>query len=139
MALQPGDRRQLPRMPSTEVKERKTVRVIKAPFRTVGFVVQCAGLTVGAVGHGVAKVGELTRLGKSSEWVLDGDMVNGKKVSWPAVFEKQGHAEDARIDKAKNAALVKVFNEKGEKTWKDDDSAASTAGGDEDYDFKFKE
>ncbi|EXJ83144.1 hypothetical protein A1O1_06763 [Capronia coronata CBS 617.96] len=138
MGLQPGERRTFPRMPMVKVKERKTVRVMKAPFRTVGFAVQGAGLAVRAVGHGVAKLGELGRLGKGSEWVPEADVVNGKKVDWPAVFKKEGEAKDAKLAKAieaqkkavDEAEADEIFNEKADKVWKDDDSAASTTGGD---------
>ncbi|EXJ77220.1 hypothetical protein A1O3_10378 [Capronia epimyces CBS 606.96] len=136
LALQPGERRALPRMPMVEIKERKTVRVIKAPFRTVGFVVEGVGLAVRSVGQGVVKLGELGRLGKSSEWVAKEDVVNGKKVDWPAVFAKEGRAKDAKIEQGCKCTTPKVFNEKGEKVWKDDDSTASTTGGDDAVDEK---
>ncbi|KAG9787314.1 hypothetical protein KCU88_g2066, partial [Aureobasidium melanogenum] len=143
LTFKPGERRILPRMEMVEVKERKTVRVVKAPFRVVGTVVSTTGLTLRQIGHGVAKLGELTKLGKSSKWVAKQDLVNGKKVNWTDAFKKEGQLKDAQLDEAirnANAAAVKktpvqIFNKTGQKIWEDTDSVASTAAlSDEDGD-----
>ncbi|KIX05426.1 uncharacterized protein Z518_06298 [Rhinocladiella mackenziei CBS 650.93] len=138
LKLQPGDRKALPRMPMVKVKESKRVRVAKAPFRTVAFVVSSVGVGIRSVGHGVAKLGDIGRLGKSSEWVPEADVVNGKKVDWSAVFEKENQEKMIKIEKARKSVKTKVFNENGEKVWKDDDSIASTTQGDETVEEKVK-
>ena len=120
-------------MPMVEVKERKRVRVAKAPFRTIGFMVSGVGFVVRAAAHGVVKIGDAVKMGKSSEWVPEGDVVNGKKVDWSRVFENERRDKLVKIERnQKNASSgmkVKVFNENGEKVWKDDDSVASTTFG----------
>ena len=133
LKLQPGDRKALPRMPMVEIKERKRVRVAKAPFRTIGFVVSGVGLVVRAAAHGVVKLGDVAKMGKGSEWVPEGDVVDGKKVDWSSVFEKERRDKLIKIERNErnggSGVTVKVFNEKGEKVWKDDDSVASTTLG----------
>lgn len=138
-SLKVGERRALPRMPMVEIKERKRVRVAKAPIRTVALAVSGVGHVVRAVGHGVAKLGDMGKLGKSSEWVPEGDVVNGKKVDWAAVFEKEREEKVLRVQKAHKQIAAKVFNENGEKAWKDDDSVASTTAGDEVVEEKVKD
>jgi len=98
---------------------------------TVGFVVGGVGLAIRTVGHGVAKLGEVASLGKSSEWVPEMDVVGGKKVDWSKEFEKERRARLSKIEGAQKMVQAKVFNEKGEKMWKDDDSDASTKAGSE--------
>lgn len=129
LKLQPGDRTALPRMPMVEIKERKRVRIAKAPLRSVGFVVGGMGLAIRSVGHGVLKLGDLVALGKSSEWVPEADVVDGKKVNWSKVFEKEHKDRLSKIEKAQQKVPVKVFSEKGVNLWKDDDSDASTEAG----------
>jgi len=139
MKLRPGDRKALPRMPMVQVKERKRVRVAKAPFRTVGSAVSAVGLAIRSVGHAVATVGGLAKLGKSSEWVPEADVVDGKKVDWPAVFEKERREKLVKVENAQKQVLTKALTEKGGKAWKDDDSVASTTQVDEAVAEKTKE
>ncbi|KIV83998.1 hypothetical protein PV11_05978 [Exophiala sideris] len=140
LALKVGDRRALPRMPMVEIKERKRVRVAKAPIRTVAAAVSGVGHAVRAVGHGIAKLGDLGKLGKSSEWVPEADVVNGKKVDWADILRKESAEKSLRAGKVHKQVYPKVFNEKGEKVWADDDSVASTtAGGDEVFEEKVKD
>ncbi|KEF50850.1 uncharacterized protein A1O9_13098, partial [Exophiala aquamarina CBS 119918] len=117
LALQPGDRKALPRMPMVEVKERKRFAIAKPPFRGIGLAIASVGATMRAVGHGVAKFGSVIKMGTSSHWVPDGDVTeDGKVTDWAQV----------RDDGQKIPAVVKVYKEKGEKLWKDDDSVTST-------------
>ncbi len=146
MKLQPGDRKALPRMPMVEIKERKRVRVAKAPFRIIAGTVSGVGFVIRSVGHGVVKLGDLggnKLLGKSAEWVPEGDVVDGKKVDWPAIFENEKRATSIKVEKALTQRVVasaQVFNEKGQKLWKDDDSVASTThDGDDDHDHDIVE
>lgn len=139
MKLQPGDRKALPRMPMVQIKERKRVRVAKAPIRTAGFAISGVGLAIRTVGNGVTKLGDLGKLGKSFEWVPAADVVGGKKVNWPAIFEKETREKLVKFEKAKHQILTKIFNERGQKIWKDDDSVASTTRGDEIVSEKAKE
>ncbi|KAI1626336.1 hypothetical protein EDD37DRAFT_339959 [Exophiala viscosa] len=132
-ALKVGDRRALPRMPMVEIKERKRVRVAKAPIRTVAAAISGVGHVVRAVGHGVVKLGELGKLGKSSEWIPEPDVVDGKKVDWADILKQQSADKVLRAEKAKKQVQAKVFNEKGEKVWADDDSVASTTAGGEEW------
>ncbi|KAJ9618115.1 hypothetical protein H2204_013162 [Knufia peltigerae] len=122
--LQVGDRKVLPRMPMVKVKERKRVRVAKAPFRAVGYAFQGVGVAVSGVARGLEKIGEIGKMGKSAEWVPEADVLDGKKVGW----EKKEKELEKRVkmEQAEKKVEYKVFNEKGEKTWKDDDSVAST-------------
>ncbi|KIW13943.1 hypothetical protein PV08_06724 [Exophiala spinifera] len=125
--LQVGDRKVLPRMPMVKIKERKTVRVAKAPFRAAGYAVQGVGVAVSGVARGLEKIGEMSKMGKSAEWVPEADVLDGKKVGWQA--KQKELAKRVKMEKAAKKVDYKVFNEKGEKTWKDDDSVASTAKG----------
>ncbi|KAK7897110.1 hypothetical protein LTR67_004999 [Exophiala xenobiotica] len=127
--LKVGERRALPRMPMVEIKERKAVRAAKAPIRTVGFALAGVGSAIRGVGHSVKKMGEMGRLGKSAEWVPEADVLDGKKIGWEQ--KEKVRAERVKMERAKKQVQHKVFNEKGEKLWKDDDSVASTAKGDE--------
>ncbi len=147
--MQPGDRKTLPRIPMVEIKERKRVRVAKAPFRAVGLMVGGVGLAIRSVGHGVAKLGDLAVMGPSSEWVPEADVgANGKKIDWFKRFDQEHKDRLSKIERAQAGAqsksvvqsATKVFNEKGEKLWKDDDSIASTrAGSDEEEVLREKE
>lgn len=137
LALQPGDRKALPRMPMVEIKERKRVKIAKAPFRGIGLAISGVGLTVRAVGQGVAKLGSAVKMGPSSQWVPEGDVVDGKVVNWAKVFDEEKKQIKLKVEREtggaahgqKKQTTVKVFNEKGEKLWKDDDSVASTEAG----------
>jgi hypothetical protein len=117
MALQPGDRKALPRMPMVKIKERKRVMIAKAPFRGVGLLVGGTGAAIRSVGHGLCLLGNKVKMGKSSDWVAEADVKDGKVVK---------NNTDA-VPAAKTE--VKIFNEKGEKLWKwEDDDASTTAG-----------
>jgi len=116
-------------MPMVEIKERKRMRVVKAPVRTVAAAVAGVGHVVRAVGHGITKLGDLGKLGKSSEWVPETDVKNGKKVDWADILRKETTDKLRKAEKAQTQAEAKVFNEKGEKVWADDDSMASTTAG----------
>lgn len=118
-------------MPMVEVKERKRVRIAKAPFRGIGLAISGVGLTVRAVGHGVAKLGSAIKMGPSSQWVPEADIVDGKVTDWAKVWNDEKEQIKLKVESqiGKKHAPVKVFNEKGEKLWKDDDSIASTQAG----------
>lgn len=126
-------------MPMVEIKERKRVRIAKAPVRTVALLVSGVGIAIRGLGHGVNKLGEVAQLGKSAEWVPEADVVDGKKVNFPAVFEKEKHDRLVKIERSKKTIDAKVFNAQGEKVWKDDDSIASTTHGEEVVAEKVKE
>ena len=117
MALQVGDRKALPRMPMVKVKERKRVMVAKAPFRGIGLLVGGTGAAIRGVGHGLCLLGNKVKMGKSSEWVAEADVKDGKVI--------KNTAENLPTAKTE----VKIFNEKGEKLWKwEDDDTSTTAG-----------
>jgi len=117
LKLQPGDRKALPRMPAVQVKEKKTVTVAKAPFRAVGLVIGGTGLAIKSIGHGLYSIGTKVKMGSRSEWIPEADVVvkNGKKVKASSVVVDKG-----------NKTEIKIFDEKGRKLWKDDDSDSGT-------------
>ncbi len=101
-------------MPMVQIKEKKRVKVIKAPFRGAAAVVGGVGVTVRGVGKGLCWISEKVRMGPSGgEWVAEADLGKDAKLK-EVVGEKKE---------------VKIFNEKGGKVWKDEDDAASTAEG----------
>lgn len=104
-----------------EVKEKKRVRLIKAPFRATAAVFAGTGLTIRAVGNGLCKVGKAVSMGKSSEWVSEADVgPDGKTIDW----SKVGQAAVAKGPSSPKT--TEVCNEKSEKAWTDDASVAST-------------
>lgn len=110
-------------MPQVEIKEKKRIRVLKAPFRATGAIVLGTGLAIKAVGTGISKLGSKLQMGSSSEWVAEADLgPEGKKI-------------DRSKPQAEQKKPIDVFNEKGEKNWSDEASIASTDIG-SDYDEK---
>ncbi|KAK5073058.1 hypothetical protein LTR51_005700 [Lithohypha guttulata] len=119
--LKAGQRAALPRMPMVEFREKKRVRLVKAPLRATAAVFAGTGLAIRAVGNGLCKVGKAVSMGKSSEWVSEADVgPDGKKIDW----SKVGQAVDAK--KPSSSKITEMCNEKSEKTWGDDASVAST-------------
>ena len=102
-------------MPMVHVREKKRVQVIKAPFRGIAAVVGGAGTAIKGVGKGLCWVGDKVHMGQSGQWVAAADLDNKGKI--------KGKANKA------DGREVKIFNEKGEKMWKDDDDSASTTAG----------
>ncbi|EXJ69423.1 uncharacterized protein A1O5_07459 [Cladophialophora psammophila CBS 110553] len=105
LALRPGDIKALPRMPMIQVKESRRVRIAKFPLRAAGSAISGVGLALKTVGHGVAKLGDITSMGKSSEWVPSGDVVVAKdgkmkKIDWSATFEKESKDRTAKVKAA---------------------------------------
>jgi len=126
LKLQPGDRKALPRMPMIEFKEGKSVLVAKAPFRCAAAVIGGAGFVIRSVGNGLSAVATKVKMGESSVWVPEADVADYKKMA--------GRSSSLRRQKVKavegtTKTEIKIFNEKGEKVWKDDDSVASTTAG----------
>jgi hypothetical protein len=121
LQLQPGDRKALPRMPMVHIKERKRIQVVKAPFRGVAAVVGGAGLAIKGVGKGLCWVSEKVHMGPSGQWVAEADLDKDGKV-------RQKAKKDTDVAGPEKKE-VKIFNEKGEKVWKDDDDTASTSAG----------
>ena len=107
-------------MPMVRIKEKKRVQVIKAPFRGVAAVVGGAGLAIKGVGKGLCWVSEKVHMGQSGQWVAEADFDKDGKI-------KVKGKDDESVDGKKKR--VKIFNEKGEKMWKDDDDNASTTAG----------
>jgi hypothetical protein len=113
LTLQPGDRKALPRMPMVKIKEKKGITLIKAPFRGVGFIVGGTGAAIKGIGQGLCHIGNKVKMGKSSEWVAEADVKDGKVNNYSAPEAKKEE--------------IKIFSEKGEKLWKWDDDASTTA------------
>ena len=103
-------------MPCVKVKEKKRVTIAKAPFRGVGLLVGGTGAAVRSVGQGLSILGHKLKMGKSSEWIPEADVQDGK-------VSKKYATSDVKKEE------IKVFNERGEKLWKwEDDDASTTAG-----------
>jgi len=103
------------------IKEDKRRRVVKAPFRGIAAVVKGTGLAMCGIGRGLCAVGNKVKMGNSSEWIPKDGTKDGKRIkseiSKPVVFDGGARTK------------ITIFNEKGEKMWKDDDSVASTTAG----------
>jgi hypothetical protein len=102
------------------IKEKKRVIIAKAPFRGVAMVVGGTGLIIKGAGHGLCWLGRKVSMGPSGgQWVAEADVgKDGKvktvaKVASPASTRKE----------------IKIFNDNGEKVWKDEDDTASTTAG----------
>ena len=118
-------------MPCVELKEKKRVRLVKAPFRATGAVIGGTGSVISAVGRGVCKVGKAMQMGSSSQWVLEADMgADGKRIDWSKVEDSP-----VKVEKPSEKKMIDVFNEKGERNWSDGASVASTDIG-SDFDEK---
>lgn len=110
-------------MPQVEIKEKKRTRVLKAPFRATGAILLGTGSVIKAIGNGISKLGGRAKMGSSSEWVDEADInSDGKRTDWSK-------------PRAEHKRTVDVFNEKGEKSWSDEASVASTDVG-SDFDEK---
>ncbi|ETI20545.1 hypothetical protein G647_08582 [Cladophialophora carrionii CBS 160.54] len=108
-SLQAGDIKSLPRMPSVQIRESRTVRVAKLPLRTASFAVSSVGLAIKGVGSGIIKVGDVLSMGKSTEYVPHGDVdKNGKKIDWAKKFEKEGKDRSEKVEKAKKMLTEKI-------------------------------
>ncbi|EXJ54362.1 hypothetical protein A1O7_09701 [Cladophialophora yegresii CBS 114405] len=108
-SLQAGDIKSLPRMPSVQIRESRTVCVAKLPLRTASFAVSSVGLAIKGVGSGLVKAGDVLSMGKSSEFVPHGDVgKNGKKVDWAKKFEKEGKDRSEKVEKAKKTVTEKI-------------------------------
>ena len=141
LALKPGDRRALPRMPSVEIKEPSLPRIAKSPFRLLGGTVSGTGKVISALGHGLGHVGSKISMGKSRKWVPEADVTfdaEGRAThkddggSWDnnagfRAAKKEHHGTEKAP--AEIQREVKVFDEKGRRLWGDEDSLASTEGG----------
>ena len=115
-------------MPRVEIKEKKRVRVLKAPLRATGAILLGTSLAMQAVGNGLTKVGNKISMGPSSEWVAEVDIdSSGKKIN-----RSKYPAEQKLGDKKR---YIDIFNEKGQRNWSDGASIASTDVG-SDYDEK---
>lgn len=109
-------------MPRVQIKEKKRVRLAKAPFRLTGAVFSGTGFVILAAGKGLEKIGRAMSMGKSSEWVSEADIgPDGKKIDW----SKRDDVE-SKLSPGPKAKTINVFNENGEKAWSDDASVAST-------------
>lgn len=124
LSFKPGDRKILPRMPMVEIKEKRHIQVVKAPFRVAAAVIAGSGRMVESLGHGLIRVSQAVKLGNRSEWVAEADIKANKKTTL-------GSAAGGNVTFAtsKPKKMTRVFNEKGGKVWSDNDSVASTEAG----------
>lgn len=114
-------------MPCVGVKEKKRLRLVKAPFRATGAVIGGTGFVIKAVGRGVCKVGKAMQMGPSSQWIPEGDIgPDENKIDWRKVKDVS-----VKVERPTERKTIDVFNEAGEKNWSDGASVASTdIGGD---------
>ncbi|KAI9792519.1 MAG: hypothetical protein M1816_002039 [Peltula sp. TS41687] len=121
LQFQPGDRKALPRMPMVQIKEKKRVKILKAPFRAVATVAQIGGWAIAEAGDGLMLIGDLLNMGHpDGKWVSRAEYQEGKKA-------KAKMLEDLKAAAAKKE--IKIFNEKGERFWKEEDDEVSTTAG----------
>lgn len=133
MSLEPGDRKALPRMPMVQIKERRRIRVVKAPFRAAAAVIGGTGFVLKQVGKGISNMGKALKMGPSKEWIPEADVdASGKKIDW-------AQKERDEVDQKAVKKPAKVIEEKNEKLWDDAASDASTEAGAETSDEKFKD
>ena len=106
------------------IKEKKRVKILKAPFRGVAAVVSGTGSAVKDVGKGLCWIGERVKLGPSGgQWIPEEDVgKDGKvKANVKPTVKKVGVVGHTTKKKE-----MKTLNEKGETTWKGEDDLAST-------------
>lgn len=134
LALQPGQRVALPRMPSVRVTEPLAKRAAKAPFRLVGYTLLLPAVVLVAAGKGVRKAGKKISKGKSTKWVPQDDVVVDERgrVRERRLGEKV-QSWDARVavleDEEKDSKWS-VFDEKGMMLgWDSADEDAKTEKG----------
>lgn len=109
-------------MPCVEIKEKKRLRFVKAPFRATSAIIGGTGVVIKAVGKGVCKVGRAMQMGPSSHWIPEGDIgPDRNKVGWKKVKDVS-----VKVRRPNEKKTIDVFNEKGERNWSDDASVAST-------------
>lgn len=122
-------------MPMVQIKERRRIRVVKAPFRAVAAVVGGTGFVFKQIGKGISNAGKGLKMGQSSQWVPEADVdASGKKIDWA-----QKERKEARVDRKAVKKPAKIIDEKDEKLWDDAASDASTEAGVETTDEKFKD
>lgn len=102
------------------IKEKNRITVAKAPFRATATAINATGFVLKSLGSGICKLGKLAKLGERSEWIAEADVdARGNKISYP-------YEADVTFIPSIKKTQIKVFNEKGEKMWSDNDSIAST-------------
>jgi len=122
LSFKPGDRKVLPRLLCVEIKEKKRLRLVKAPFRATGAIIGGTGVVIKAVGRGVCKVGKAMKMGPSSQWIPEHDIgPDGNRTNWSKVKDVS-----MKVERPTARKTIDVFNEKGEKNWSGGASVAST-------------
>lgn len=117
LALKPGQRKCLPRMPCVKVKESPFVTIAKAPLRVTGAAIGGTGRVVRTVGKGLSKAGRKLKMGSRVTWVLEAD------------YEDQAKSQASQAETTSDQPAANPATEKNEASWKDDDSVASTTAG----------
>jgi hypothetical protein len=129
LALKPGDRKVLPRMPMVAIHESVTKKVLLSPFRVTGATIKGVGHMYHGVGEGMCWIGDKVSMRKAENerWVAEADWVKAKQVE--AEIKKKVSACHKGItgpEVGEKRGDFQIFNEKGEKAWKDSDDGAST-------------
>jgi hypothetical protein len=153
LSLKPGDRKVLPRMPMVPLHEPVAKKVLLSPLRVTGATMRGVGhITVG-LGKGVHWLGDKVSIRRTEEqkfmpeadW-LDREAALKKKKEEKKQMKKdkrevkpiggtcgttryEANSSTGKVEQVCTRADFKIFNEKGEKTWKDleDDTASTVA------------
>lgn len=149
LSLKPGDRKVLPRMPMVALHEPMAKKILLSPLRVTGATIRGVGHVTMGIGKGVHWVGNKVSFRRSEEQKYMPEVVWREKQALK-VKKKKEEEEKKQVQKnkkccAKRTSLMgtlntnmdtkkdnvasdfKIFNEKGEKTWKDmEDDTAST-------------
>lgn len=124
------------------VTEPVSTRLVKSPLRLVGGTFSATGAVIEGIGHGLTRVGDKLKVGKSKQWVAEADVrFDGRGKAWHKddVKVRGGGRLGSLVDNEESEKReiwkecvkreVKVFDEKGQRLWGDEDSLASTEGG----------
>lgn len=153
LSLKPGDRKVLPRMPMVPLHEPAAKKVLLSPLRVTGATIRGVGHITMGLGKGVHWLGDKVSIRRTEEqrfmpeadW-LDREAALDKKKEEKKQMKKDkrevkaivgtcgttrygANSSSEKVEEVRTRADFKIFNEKGEKTWKDleDDTASTVA------------
>ncbi|KAF7502191.1 hypothetical protein GJ744_006761 [Endocarpon pusillum] len=139
LGLRPGDRKVLPRMPMVALQEPIGRKVLLSPLRATGATIRGVGHVTMGLGRGVHWFGDKisVRRSEKQKFIPEADWLKAEEEKKKRKDEKKTYASSrgskgwmsARKEILNNEREFKIFNEKGEKTWKsvEDDTTSSVA------------
>ncbi len=150
LSLKVGDRKVLPRMPMVALHEPIAKKILLSPLRATGATIRGVGHVTMGLGNGMHWVGEKVSIRRSeeqkymreAEWEEREEETRKRTEASKRMKEEKKQrkvrardnavvrSEGSTKEKEKNDVDFKIFNEEGEKTWKDveDDVVSSVAG-----------